>query len=233
MNIKSMYENIQIQMGEAISFAEFFSAMTRIVKLCNLQAEKLKTMLTITGTTAWEYTIGDTDDDDHAIGDTADDRVIGDSRWSEGVTWDSLNNVVELPSNVTKVIALWYAGEKCHSEPYDLMKTMVMEDLVYTCIGRRLYFPESLDAQTTEIRVKVETKYPDPSRTDTEYTGMPETAESMLMNGILNVLYTQPKHFNTTQFGIYRTAFNNDLANYNDQILTQEPQEHQVPVYTY
>lgn len=233
MNIKIMHENVQIQLGEAVSFAEFYSALVRIVKLCNLQAEKLRDILTITGTSAWAYPIGDAADTTYAIGDTDDDRVIGGSRWASGITWDSLNNVVELPDNVTKVLAVWYGDLKCHSEPYDLMKTMDMDDLVYTCIGRRLYFPESLDAETTEIRVKVETKYPDPSRTDMEYTGMPETAESMLMNGVLNVLYSQPKHFNTTLFGIHRTAFNNDLANYNDQIMTQEPQEHQVPAYTY
>lgn len=233
MNIREMHQHAQIQMGEAISFGEFYSALVRIIKLCNLQAEKVRSILTLTGTSTWEYAIGDTADDTYTIGDTDDDRIIGGSRWIDGVTWDSVTYVAELPSNVTKVIALWYNDQYCQSKPYDEMKTLTMDDLVYTCVGRRIYFPEDVDAGTGTIKVKVETKYPEPSKTDTEYTGMPESAESMLMNGVFHVLYSQPRFFNTTQFGIYRTAFRDDLANFNDQIMTQDPQEHQVPVYDY
>ena len=40
MNLRSMFEQIQIQVGQELNYAEFFAALTRVVSRCNLETEK-------------------------------------------------------------------------------------------------------------------------------------------------------------------------------------------------
>lgn len=228
MNLRSMYEQIQIQVGQEISFAEFFAALTRVVSRCNLEAEKPYQLVTISANVTAAPLLPD---DTTVISD--DERVIGESRWLDGLVWDSITNCILLPQSYTRIDKAWWNDIKMESVPYDILKERDLEDYCFTSVNRHMFFAGDANASTSVIKIRAKIDYEKPVKGVAEYTGMPDSAESMLINGILHILYTMPKYFNTTQLGVYRTAFNQDLAAYSMQVLMKEPQEHQEPVYTY
>ena len=228
MNMRSMFEQVQIQIGQDLNYAEFFAALTRIVSRCNLETEKPYEIVQIAGTNTAADLLPD---DETVISD--DERIIGEARWIDEVSWESLNNCVLLPQTYTKIHAVWWNDIKMESVPYDVLKERDLADYSYTSVNRHIFFSGDVDSDTAIVKIRVKRDYEKPVKTSYEYTGMPDSAETMLINGILHILYTMPKYFNTTQLGIYRTAFNQDVAAYNMQVLYKEPQEHQEPIYTY
>ena len=89
MNMRSMFEQVQIQIGQDLNYAEFFAALTRIVSRCNLETEKPYEIVQIAGTNTAADLLPD---DETVISD--DERIIGEARWIDEVSWDSLNNCV-------------------------------------------------------------------------------------------------------------------------------------------
>lgn len=228
MNLRSMFEQAQIQIGQDLNYAEFFAALVRTVSRCNLEADKPYSIVTIASSVTDAPLLPD---DDEVISD--DERIIGENRWLDGLVWDSLTNCVLLPQTYTRIDKLWWDDIRMESVPYDVLKQRDLEDYSFTNVNRHIYFAGDADSSSAVIKLRVKIDYDKPVKGVYEYNGMPDSAETMLMNGILHILYTMPKYFNTTQLGVYRTAFNQDVAAYSAQVLIKEPQEHQEPIYTF
>jgi len=176
----------------------------------------------------WTTTI---DLDAEIIG--TDSRIITAGRWLDPFSWDSINYALTLPKKYSKILALYIDGVIAKSVPYDVLKGLSANNLYYTSISNHLYFNTDLDATTEDIKIKVRADYPIPLVTDEEYDGMPDSAEAMLINGILSVLYSQPQHYDDRLQALHRRQFEDDLYAFNVQVMTKQPQEHQDPEYTY
>ena len=229
MNLREMKENIEIQLGYVISKAEFMSAIRRIVGRINIEGEKEEIIVPLTEGESWgEYV---SDQSTPVISD--DDRIISLGRWANGFIWDSLNYALAMPKKYTKILSVFYDGEKMKPVPYDTLRASSTTDLYYTNVSNHLYFNKDMDSETSVLKLRARVDYDLPVSSSDEYTGMPDSAESILINGVLAALYSQPKHYNETMIALHRRQFEDDLMAYNQQVIIKQVQHMQSRTYTY
>jgi hypothetical protein len=237
MNLREIYSDVCIHLGGRIPYAHFFSALTRILRRINIQGEKEEFIKMLTGGTEWAYTI---DLDEEVIDE--DERVIGEGRWSTEVVWDSINYAIRLPKSYAKILEVYCDNERMTAVPYEVLKaaltadtfgTFDSGDLYYTNISNHLFFNKDYGSSSEALSIKVRVDYSIPSSADDEYTGLPDMAQSMLLNGVLSVIYTQPAFYDDRMLSQYRRMFEEDLLAFNMETLRKEVHEHINPDYTY
>lgn len=228
INLREMHSHTEIQMGESILYSEFFSALQRAIKRVNIRAEKETKIVKISGTQDWGYTI---DADPTIISD--DIRVIGSGRWGTGITWDAINYAIAMPREYCRIIDVYCDGVKLPCYPYDVMKDRAGYELCYASASNHIYFSRDINSDSTEIVLRARTDYLMPQITDIEYLSMQDSSESMLIDGILSILYEQPKHFNDRLVYIYKKRFEDEIDMHSMNILTQDKQVSQAAKYTY
>lgn len=237
MNLREVYSDVCVALGGKIPYAHFNSALTRVIRRINIQGEKETFVKLLTGEGEWAYTI----DLDETIIDT-DERIIGESRWSADVVWDSINYAIRLPKYYTKILEVYCNDEIMKAVPYEVLKSYLNSetfgtfdsgDLYYTNISNHIFFNKDYGSSTEKLSIKVRVDYTIPASADTEYGGLPDNAQSMLTNGVLSVLYAQPSLYDDRQLGIYRRMFEEDLLAFNMDVLRKESHEHLNPDYTY
>lgn len=214
MNLKIMKETIEIQLNGTISVAEFYAALRRVVGRCNLEGEKQEIMTVITDDANYPFTI---DNDETKIDE--DTRMISQGRWADGFIWDSINFALALPRKYAKVLSVFNGGTKMQAVPYDMLKDSGISDQYYTHVSNHLYFNSDMDSSSVILRLRARVDYTMPTAGTGEYDGMPDFAESMLTNGVLSALYSQPKHYDEAMLSLHRAQFNEDLRAFNYDII--------------
>jgi len=228
MNLRIMRETIEIQLGGVVSVAEFYAALRRVVGRCNIEGEKQETMVILTDGANSETVIGE---DETVIGE--DDRIIGEGRWASGFIWDSLNFALALPRKYAKVLSVFQEGIKMQAVPYDKLQDSGASDLYYTHVSNHLYFNSDMDSSSATLRLRARVDYTMPTAGTGEYDGMPDFAESMITNGVIAALYSQPKHYDEAMLSLHRAQFNEDLRSFNYGIIIRNSHTQQTRYMDY
>ena len=228
IDLKEMYDTTAVQLGQQYPYASFIAALKRVIRRVNIEGEKAIYNILLTGEGEWTVALGS---DDTVIG--SDTRLIGSSRWLATANWDSINYALQLPREYAKIMDVYEDDVLMKNVPYDVLKASSSDDLYYSCVNNRLYFNKDYNATEEMLRIRVRKDYPLPENSDTEYEGMPDMADAMLLNGVLSILYSYPNYRDDRLLQLSKTQFDEDLYAFNSNVMRIEPQEHQTPQYTY
>lgn len=214
MNINDMYKDAVITLDKPIGKNEFINCLNAVIRRLNSEAQKPIELITITGDA--EDVIADLDDAINTMTDT-----IGEGeRFPGEVEWDSVNYAVTLPRDCHKVLSVFYDDVKMVPVPYDTLKAEGTTEY-YTNIGNVLYFNTDLSAAVAEIKIRAKCDYPTYTG-ENDFTGLPEMAYSLLLNGALFMLCARPRYYSELGLALYKGLFESALANYNLHILAQD-----------
>lgn len=227
MNLKTMHGLVESHFGVRTPYGEFFAALVRAISRVNVRGEKQTLMVTLSGDGDWLYTISE---DTTLINE--DTRIIGEGRWDGDIAWDSVNYALTLPRTYSKIVDVYYGDVRMECVPYDKLKEGI-DSMQYANASNHLFFNFDINSDSTVIKARARLDYPIPLKTDEEYDGMLESAESMLITGIMSIMYQQPKHYNEQMVYLYRKQFEEEIDYFSMQVLSHDRQDHQQAQYTY
>jgi len=226
MNVETLKNQIEITLGMQIPFNEIKDALSRVINEVNLKCDKRMSMVTLTGDST-DVVISD--DEEYAI--DKDERIISGGRWIAGIEWDSDLVGIRLPSNYYKIWDVYSDGTQMLAKPYNEV-TGSEETLYYCNEGGYLYFGYDVNADSVKIEARVQLYYPAYTGGE-EYTGMPSSADIMLEDGVLYMLYSRAKYYRDGLLGLYRDRFQTALELFTREVQREDKPTSRTTRFTY
>ena len=229
MNINDMYKDVCITLDKHVGKGEYLACINTIIRRLNSEAEKPVELIVITGDDASDWEDLTTDDWEDMTTTDWDAEL----RFMNGVEWDSTTEAITLPKDYRKVLTVFYDDKKMQPTSYDRLKDSGGTQY-YTTIGNTIYFDTDLENVAAEIKIRVKRDYPVYTSED-DYTGLPENAYYLLLNGVCFMLSARPKYKDDLALALYKGLFENALAGYNLRVLEQDLKSVKdiTPFYTY
>lgn len=151
-------------------------------------------------------------------------------------TWDAGNLTLTVPEYVGQIKHVFENDEDIehynHAWVYDADNSS--ENIMTSLSRSKLKFPDSIIAENNALKIRYWYHIPHiSSYTNSTDIAVPRQWENMLISGVQQMFYIQPKYFNENSFAFYNTKYLSSIEDVKQNMAERMPPENQKAKWIY